>query len=251
MPYVKLIFLGDLNIFLPEDKRDKPILYPVRRRASIKDIIESLGPPHTEIDRIVLNNSSRSKDISFDYIVNGEDEISVFPLKPPVDVTKPGFVGRKPLLSIKFIVDVNVGKLAKFLRMLGFDVAYNWIWNDDIIAELAYKENRILLTKDIGLLKRKKILWGKYIRSIDPEEQLKEVLNFYGLKPPFKILSRCLNCNFKLEPVEKSKILSRLEPKTRKYFDKFYICPHCDKIYWAGSHQEHMIHKLKMWGLYK
>ena len=92
---------------------------------------------------------------------------------------------------------------------------------------------------------------GKYIKAINPEDQLKEVLKFFNLGPPFRLLSRCLNCNFELQPIEKEKILSRLEPKTKKYFDKFYYCPNCDKIYWAGSHKEHMVYKLETLGVLK
>ncbi len=250
MEYATLRFLGELKDFLSENKEKGIVLYPINRRASIKDVIEALGPPHTEIEKIVLVNGGKKKNIDFDYILKGNEEILIFPFSPPVDVTKPSYLnGRIPFFEIKFVVDVNVGKLAKLLRMLGFDTAYDWRNNDDSIAELAYRENRILLTKDIGLLKRKKVIWGKYIKAINPEDQLKEVLNFFGLKPPYKILTRCLNCNSKLEPVEKEKILHRLEPKTKKYFNKFYICPVCDKIYWAGSHQEHMIYKLKALGI--
>ena len=223
MTFSKLVFLGSLNYFLPEEKRSKTILYPITRRASIKDVIESLGPPHTEIKEILLKNSLKDERINFDYILKGNEELWIYPLTPPVDVKKADYLGRKPLLDVKFVVDVNVGKLAKLLRMLGFDTVYDWRKGDDFIADVAYKEERIVLTKDVGLLKRKKILWGKFIRAIKPEEQLKEVLEFFDLHPPFKVLSRCLNCNLELIPIEKEKILSRLEPKTKKYFNEFYI----------------------------
>ena len=141
----KLVFVGELNYFLSEKNRNRPIYYPVTRRASIKDVIESLGPPHTEISNIVLKKDGKIKRLGFDYILKGNEEIWIYPFVPPVDISKPDeLLGRKPFLKIKFVVDVNVGKLAKLLRMLGFDTAYDWRKNDNFIAEISYKESRVV-----------------------------------------------------------------------------------------------------------
>jgi len=235
---LKDILRAKKNLVIKQDQEKKKIVYPLMRRSSIKDIIESLGIPHTEIG--LLKN--KDVKIDFSYILKKDDNISIYPHTIPLDPNN--YLFPMPLTQYKFIVDVNVGRLAKFLRMLGYDCAYNWKWDDNIIAEIAYREKRVLLSKDIQLLKRKKILWGKLIHHENPINQLKEVIEFFGLNfyNPF---TRCLVCNEPLVSIEKKEILHRLEPKTKKYFKDFSICPNCDKIYWPGSHIEKMKTLLK------
>ncbi len=241
MSKIHLSFYGELVYFIclknrglnPESNvvsRD----YVLSRRASIKDIVESLGVPHTEIGLLALEK----KRIGFDYIPSGGEKISICP--HPIPYSFDNYLFPVVPSEIRFVVDVNTGKLARFLRMLGFDCAYNWRWDDYKIAEMAKEERRIVLTRDIDLLKRKDIIWGRFIRSTHPKNQLLEVITFFGLKGPFDIFSRCLECNTLLVPVDKEKVLSRLEPKTKKYYHTFSLCPKCNKIYWRGSHFERM-----------
>lgn len=210
--------------------------YPLHRRASVKDVLEAVGPPHTEIGEIRINGDLEV----FGRILRPGDTVRVLPHSPPVDPTSPTLLQPEPLDELRFIVDVNVGKLARLLRMLGFDTAYHWRWTDRHIAFLARQEGRVALSKDRGLLKRKEIVWGRLIRAEQPREQLREVLRFFGIHEPKAPFSRCLRCNIPLEPVDKRDILHRLEPKTRKYFQEFHICPECGRIYWQGSHLEGM-----------
>ncbi len=168
------------------------------------------------------------------------DIVHIHPHEPPVDITrdselKPGFKQ-----GIKFLVDVNVGKLAKLLRMLGYDTAYHPEWKDKEIAEIACRENRVVLSKDKGLLKRGQILWGRLLRGKLPQEQFRETVSFFGLCKSENLFSRCLSCNTELVSVEKSQIIHLLEPKTKKYFEQFYRCPSCKKIFWPGSHYAKM-----------
>jgi uncharacterized protein with PIN domain len=124
--------------------------------------------------------------------------------------------------------------------MAGLDVLYDSGWTDTrIVAELS-RQNRIVLTRDLGLLKRKQVEFGRYIRSEEPVEQLREVIDLLGLENKLQPFKRCLECNSLLVPVAKQDILHRLEPLTRKYYRTFSRCPVCDKIYWAGSHIEDM-----------
>ncbi|MCF8104974.1 MAG: Mut7-C ubiquitin/RNAse domain-containing protein [Desulfohalobiaceae bacterium] len=236
-----LYFKGGLNYFLANDKPSNRIRYPLKRRASVKDLIESLGPPHTEIGEIRAN----SCQVDFDFIVSGGDVLVVKPNVPPVDPCRSTILRPEPLAALRFVVDVNVGKMAMLMRSLGFDTAYHWTWRDKKIAALAHEESRIVLSKDIGLLKRKKVTWGLFVRAAEPDAQLREVLNFFGLHPPFDLFSRCLRCNSLLRKVDKQAIIHRLEPKTRKYFQEFSICPDCRRIYWAGSHQEKLLRRIE------
>ena len=208
----KIFLHGELQDFLDRDKETGGIIYRITRKASIKDVIESLGPPHTEIARIRINGTISN----FKHILRAGDIVHVYPHEPPVDITrdselKPGFKQAN-----RFLVDVNVGKLAKLLRMLGYDTAYDPNWSDREIAELASRENRVVLTRDKGLLKRGKIVWGRLLRGDLPEEQFKETVNFFGLSTSGDLFSRCLECNTELVSVQKSEIIHLLEPKTRK-----------------------------------
>ncbi len=227
----------DAKKIIKQSKQKIVFDYPITRRASIKDIIEALGVPHTEVGEI----KNGQKKIDFKYIVSSKAKISVFPHEIPLNPNN--YLFEEPIEEYKFITDVNVGKLTKYIRLLGFDCAYHWTWDDDKIADIAYSEKRILLTKDVQLLKRKKVLWGKLVKSSNPIEQLQEIVTFFGLKiakDTNKILSRCLICNEKLLEVSKQEVIHRLAPKTKKYFNKFSLCPKCNKIYWAGSHVDKM-----------
>ncbi len=236
MSHCSLHFFGELQDFLTPDKERLARSYPLERRASVKDAIEALGPPHPEVGSIERNGNR----LGFDHILEPGEELFIYPHQKPIQVTQKSLLCPKPLPEVRFVVDVNVGKLARLLRMLGVDAAYHWTWRDGDIAHLSESQGRIVLSKDIGLLKRKLVTWGRYLRSESPEDQLLEVIRVFGLERPFALFSRCLDCNRKLEPVDKEAILHRLEPKTKKYFQTFRRCPECFRIYWPGSHQEKM-----------
>jgi uncharacterized protein with PIN domain len=133
--------------------------------------------------------------------------------------------------------------------MSGIDIEIAENLSDKEIAAFAHEKQRIVLSKDLGLLKHRKITYGRYVRSIYPEDQLKEIINFFNLKPHLQPFSRCLRCNTPLTFVEKKNILSRLQPKTRLFFNRFKICMRCDKIYWKGSHHEGMVKKMQQSGI--
>jgi uncharacterized protein with PIN domain len=137
-------------------------------------------------------------------------------------------------------LDSHLGKLAVYLRMFGYDALYQNDFDDEAIAEISSRENRILLTRDRGLLKRKIIKDGYWIRSLEPTIQIEEVLVKFNLVENRKVFQRCLICNQPLQPVEKICVIDKLEPITRKYFNEFYICPDCRRVYWKGSHYERM-----------
>jgi hypothetical protein len=245
MQDIELIFQGELNDFLGSDKEETAHRFVLRRRTSIKDLIEAIGPPHPEVGRIEVGEV----EVDFAYIPGAGDRIRLAPMTRPVDVRRWDRLHPQPLSQARFVVDVNVGRLARKLRLLGFDAAYHHSWEDESIADLAAREGRIVLTKDIALLKRRLVVWGRYLRAEDPTRQLLEVLSVFGLSGPYSPLSRCLDCNAELEAVAKERILHLLEPKTKRYYEHFSRCPVCGKIYWAGSHQERIMQWLSENGL--
>ncbi len=143
-------------------------------------------------------------------------------------------------MEIKFILDVHLGRLAKYLRLCGFDSLFSAFYDDREIIEVAIREGRVILTRDRLLLKRATRATGYLVRSQYHEEQLREVFEEFGLKNQVKLFSRCIACNTLLEEVRKEDIADRLLADTRTYYDSFRRCPGCDRIYWEGSHYDNM-----------
>lgn len=244
----------ELNDFLPQGQRH--VAFPVESKKirSIKDLIESIGIPHTEIDLIFVNG----KSVDFNHQVQHDDRISVYPvyqllpeklrielspLKPSLRHCQP-----RPLAKPRFVLDVHLGRLAAYLRMLGFDTLYENDCDDPTLADISADQQRILLTCDRLLLMRKQISYGYFVRNRQPHQQLIEILFRYDLYEDIKPFTRCMHCNGNTRAVNKQDIESQLLPKTKKYYDKFYQCDSCKKIYWQGSHylrMQEMINKVK------
>ncbi len=229
---ITLRFYEELNDFLPIDKRKKRFEHSFIDRTSVKDMIESLGVPHAEVDLILVNGIS----VNFSYLVKDKDDISVYPVFESLDITKLQHLRAKPLRKPKFILDVHLGTLAKYMRMFGFDTLYKNNYKDEEIIEISLKEKRAILTKDRGILKRSDVTHGYWIRSTKREEQIVEVIKRFDLKEQIKELSRCLICNSVLRKISKGKVMERLPPKVKEYQNEFYFCANCDKIFWKGSH---------------
>jgi len=232
---VILRFYGELNDFLSPEQRMRAFARPLFLPASIKDVIESLGVPHTEVDLILVNSVPRG----FGYLVGDGDYISVYPGFTSLDVSSLLQL-RPPLNDIRFVVDTHLGRLATYLRMLGFDTRYETSCDDQELSRISAHRTRILLTRDRGLLRRGEVTYGYFVRATEPRRQLLEVVrrfNLFRLAAPFE---RCLRCNRRLEPVSKESIRDRLPPRTAECYQEFHICLDCDRLYWPGSHYEHM-----------
>jgi len=146
----------------------------------------------------------------------------------------------RPLRQTRFVLDTHLGKLAVYLRMLGFDTWYRNDYRDEVLARISSGEGRILLTRDRGLLKRSLVTHGYWLRATKPRRQLVEVLrrfDLFGSTMPFR---RCLRCNGLLQPVPKEVVIGKLGPKTREYYHEFAICRVCERVYWKGSHYRRM-----------
>ncbi len=232
-----LHFDGALQQLLPREYRSKGrVEYPLTRRASIKDIIESLHIPHTEIFTITGGN----RELSFSHVPGAGEKISLHAFPNGVDVTQPTFLRPTPLPEAAFSVDINVGRLARLLRMAGLNTWYDTKLTEKELAGQSAAHGRILLSRNRDLLQRKCITWGRLVRAEMPEQQLTEIISLYGLHRHIAPFSRCLECNALLQSVDKSAIVDRLEPLTRKYYHRFKRCPDCNRIYWQGSHHHRM-----------
>ncbi len=237
MHKIYLRFYEELNDFLPEEKKKKRFTHNFIDRTSVKDLIESLGIPHTEVDMILVNG----KSVNFKYLINDGYDISVYPLFESFDISDVQHLRAKSLRKPKFISDVHLGRLTRYLRMMGLDVLYKNDFEDDEIVKISLKEKRAILTKDRGILKRGEVTHGYWVRSIKVEEQVKEVLRRFALQKEIKEFSRCIECNDLLKPIKKELIINQLQPNVAQSQNEFYKCPSCKKNYWKGTHYQRML----------
>ena len=235
-------FYEELNDFLPKNKQKKSFLYEFKGTPSIKDAVEAIGVPHTEIDLILIDGVS----VGFDYLIHGGECISVYPVFESFDIADINHLREEPLRQTKFIVDVNLGKLAHKLRFLGFDTLYENDFDDDEIVALSLKEQRIILTRDKGILKNSKVTHGYWVRSDDPKQQVVEVVKRLQLEECFKPFTRCSVCNGELALANKEDVSHLLQPETFKNYDEFLQCQQCGKVYWKGSHYDRICEWIKM-----
>lgn len=223
------VFHGALQDFRPDSERNLPVQLTFQPGQTCKHLVESLGAPHTEIAQVRVNGEV----VDFSYQVRDGDWVEVFP-------PGPGQLWESDPARLRFVLDNHLGKLAVYLRMLGFDAVYRNDFDDQALAEICQEQGRILLTRDRRLLMRSQVQRGYWLRSKTPRLQVIEVVRRYGLQAHIRPFDRCMGCNTPLQPVKKEDILHRLQPLTRLYFDEFSICPGCERIYWKGSHFQRM-----------
>jgi uncharacterized protein with PIN domain len=223
-------FFEELNDFLPEERYKKNFLYEFIGNLSIKDALEAIGVPHTEIDLILVDGES----VGFNYKMCGGEHVSVYPVFESFDITSIVRLRSKPIREIKFVADASVGNLAKKLRLLGFDTLFRNDFTDKEIVELALQEKRVILTRDKSILKFKRVTHGYWIRNDDPDKQLREVVSRLQLESNVGLFVRCSICNDPLHPADKSLLHNRLPNKTLPSSNVFLECKSCQKIYWQG-----------------
>jgi uncharacterized protein with PIN domain len=236
MHHATFQFHGSLRDFLadaPGNPTSVRYLFP--NKPSIKDAIEAIGPPHTEVAVIIVNGAA----VGFNYLLQNHDLVDVYGHEqhPPVsgEYTLPNLPDKEPW----FILDVHLGNLARYLRLLGFDTLYRTKDpGDKAIADIAKQTQRIVLTRDIGLLKRAVISYGHWIRNTYPKKQLREVIDRYQLQALFSPFTRCMHCNGLIQPIEKSQIQRRIKEGIQRDYNAFWLCTECKNVYWKGSHYD-------------
>lgn len=227
-------FFGELNDFLPERRRGVAFGYAFNGAQTVKHLIEAVGVPHPEVEAILADGMPAG----FDHQPRDGQRLAVYPLAN--DLAPGTYPPLRPPWPepIAFLADNHLGRLARYLRLLGFDTAYDGELDDDELAERSRDENRVLLTRDRGLLKRSLVLFGYCLRTTDSRQQLMAVLGRFRLFDRLEPWRRCLRCNGRLQTVDKAAVLDRLEPKTRLYYDDFQQCAACGQVYWHGSHMD-------------
>jgi uncharacterized protein with PIN domain/sulfur carrier protein ThiS len=246
LPQARFRFYAELNDFLPQEQRFTEFVHSFADAATVKDRIESLGVPHPEIDLILVNG----EPVDFDYRVREGDRISVFPVFESFDIANLSGLRPEPLRQPRFVLDVHLGRLAAYLRMLGFDTHYRNCASDEQLAATSRDQHRILLTRDIGLLKRSAVTHGYFLRETDSRRQAEETIRRFDLARLVRPFSRCMQCNGVLAPVAKENVIRRLPPRTAELYDEFQECPDCGRVYWKGGHYRRMRQWMERFGLY-
>ncbi len=241
-------FYDELNDFLPRARRGREFATPCAHAATVKHMIEALGVPHTEAALVLVNGEAGG----FGRLLEEGDRVAVYPRFATLDVTALSHLpqlrqasqrSQAPQASQaapRFVADAHLGGLARLLRMAGFDTLYDNGYRDDEIVAIAAEEDRIVLTRDRELLKRRAVSQGRYLHAIKPELQLRELFGRLGLAPGAQPFSLCLHCNLALRAVDKALVLDGLPPSVRELHEEFTTCEACRRVFWKGSHHKRM-----------
>ena len=229
-------FYAELNDHLPREQQYKTLEKSFFTPGAVKDMIESFGVPHTEVDLIAANGQS----VDFSYLVQDGDRIAVYPVFESFDVAREQRLRPQPLRNPRFILDVHLGKLAAYLRMLGFDAEYGRSLTDAELVQISTSEHRILLTRDRGLLKHGALTHGYWVRETNSRRQIAEVVHRFDLGRAIRPFTRCMTCNGVLEAVSQEQVRNLVPGRSLERYDQFHRCQQCGRIYWKGSHYARM-----------
>ncbi|MFJ8231872.1 Mut7-C RNAse domain-containing protein [Streptomyces sp. NPDC094448] len=226
-PRIHVSVAPELRLFVPSAHREGPSELMTDGSSTLGHVIESLGVPLTEAGRLVVDG----RTVAFSHIPSAGERVEVLGHIRPQQV---------PGAPLRFLLDVHLGTLARRLRLLGVDAAYE---SEDIgdpaLAALSARERRVLLSRDRGLLRRREIWAGAYVYSDRPEEQVRDVLGRFA--PELAPWTRCTACNGRLVEADKETVREQLEQGTRRTYDVFAQCADCSRVYWRGAHHARLV----------
>ena len=225
-------FYAELNDHLPPGQRYRTMERHLSVPASVKDMIESFGVPHTEVDLILVNGESSD----FSRLVQNGDRVAVYPVFESLDITPELRLRPQTLRHPRFVLDVHLGRLAAYLRMLGFDAVYDNCANDSALVRISFEQKRILLTRDRGLLKHSVVTHRYWVRQTDSRRQTAEIVKRFDLARSIRPFTRCMECNELLCAASRQEVCSRVPPSVAASCDEFQECIRCKRVYWQGSH---------------
>ncbi|MCM2580326.1 Mut7-C ubiquitin/RNAse domain-containing protein [Streptomyces meridianus] len=224
-PELTVGFAPELQLFLPTRLRGGQVTVAADGTSTIGHLVESLGPPLTEVGGILADG----RPVTPSFRPHGGESVSVLPVHRPQEL---------PYGAARFVLDVHLGTLARRLRLLGVDTRYGNDMNDDALIAQANREERILLTQDRGLLKRRLLGHGAFVRGSRPDAQLHDVLDRFAPVP--RPWTRCVVCNGCLIAVGKQEVEPVLMPGTRRTYDAYHRCRDCGRVYWHGAHSRRL-----------
>jgi hypothetical protein len=235
-PVATLRFYEELNDFLPPASRKRDIEVAIDRARSVKDAIEAVGVPHPEVDLVIVDGVS----VDFAHLLRGGERVAVYPMFERLDIAPLQRLRPRPLRDPRFIADAHLGKLARHLRMAGFDVLHDTSAADEAIVRAAHGSRRTILTRDKGLLRRREVERAYFVRADAADTQLVEVIGALQLEDAMRPFTRCRECNALLEDLPTDQLPDAVPPAIRTLYDAFKRCPRCERVYWPGSHYARM-----------
>ncbi|EGX59593.1 hypothetical protein SZN_12138 [Streptomyces zinciresistens K42] len=226
-PEIHVEFAPELRLFLPGARRSGTGPVTVDGVATLGHVVESLGVPLTEVGTLLVDG----REVPVSHVPAAGESVAVRPVARPQPV---------PGAPLRFLLDVHLGTLARRLRLLGVDTAYESTdLGDPALASLSAAERRVMLSRDRGLLRRRELWAGAYVYSTRPEDQLHDVLGRF--RPELRPWTRCTACNGLLRAATKEEVADRLEGGTRRSYDVFAQCASCGRAYWKGAHHEQLV----------
>lgn len=229
-------FYAELNDHLAPELRFRTLEKKFHVPASVKDMVESFGVPHTEVELVLVNGESSD----FFRLVRDADRVAVYPVFESLDITPELRIRREALREPKFVLDVHLGRLAAYLRMLGFDAAYDNCTSDAELVRVSGEQKRILLTRDRGALKHAAVTHGYWLRETESRRQAAEVVRRFDLARLLRPFTRCMACNRVLHEAVADEIRGRVPSRIASNYEEFRECPGCRRVYWQGSHYQRM-----------
>ncbi|NUP16354.1 MAG: Mut7-C ubiquitin/RNAse domain-containing protein [Streptomyces sp.] len=227
-PEIRVEFAPELRVFLPNGRRqDGAAQVTTDGMSTLGHVVESLGVPLTEVGTLTVDG----REMPVSYVPTAGESVSVRPVARPQ---------RVPGAPLRFLLDVHLGTLARRMRLLGVDTAYESTdLGDPALASLSAAERRVMLSRDRGLLRRRELWAGAYVYSTRPEDQLRDVLDRF--RPELRPWTRCTACNGLLKEATKEEVAEQLEGGTRRSYDVFAQCTECKRAYWKGAHHEQLV----------
>jgi hypothetical protein len=226
-------FYEELSDFLSPDRRKRSFVHMFEGTPAVKDRIEALGVPHTEVDLILVDGAP----VGFMHKLRGGERVAVYPMFECFELGAEGRLRPRPLREPRFVLDVHLGRLAAYLRLLGFDCLYRNDYDDEELLAISCLQHRILLSRDTGLLKRAALTHGAFLHATDPRRQLREVCDRFQLDARIAPFTRCARCNGKVEPLPAGASAASNSPTVAtRHRGSFSCCGDCGQLYWPGSH---------------
>lgn len=225
-------FYEELGDFLPPERRKRSFIHAFDGTPAVKDRIEALGVPHTEVDLILVDGMP----VGFSHKLRGGERVAVYPMFECFELGALPRLRPRPLREPRFVLDVHLGRLASYLRLLGFDCLYRNDYDDEELLALSRTQHRILLSRDTGLLKRAALTHGAFLHATDPRRQLREVCDRFQLDARIAPFTRCARCNGMVEALGREATVKLPATVVAANGGKFSRCSACGQLYWPGSH---------------
>ncbi len=233
-------FYEELNDLLPPVRRKTAFEYDFDGTPSVKDAIEALGVPHTEVNLILVNGES----VDLRQLLRGGVRVSVHPTFERLDIAGLTRLRPAPLRDPRFALDVHLGRLARYLRLAGFDTSYANDYDDATVVRIGPTERRIILTRDVGILKHRAVTHAYWVRNTSPRAQLHKVVTALELAGRIRPFTRCMQCNGTLRDAARQEVVDRVSAAIAREHDRFRVCTDCGRVYWRDSHYDRLVRLL-------